>query len=190
MKMTYRGLQVLPTCVLLVASVSLTVAQQTTKESIKGSATVTKEKLQGTVVYVQDNHLVVRMADGEIRQFDPPASRKFVIDGKELTVRDLKPGTKLTATVVTTTTPITDRTKTVGTAKVFWVTGKTVILTLPGGENRTYKVRDDYKFIVEGQPADVSSLKPGMTVSAEKIVEEPRTEIASDTTVTGQAPKK
>jgi len=190
MRKTNRSLPVLATWVLLVGSISVAVAQQTTKESIKGTPTVTTEKLQGTVVYVQGNHLVVRMADGNFREFDPPATRKFIIDGKELFVRDLKSGTKLTATVITTTTPITDRTTTVGTAKVFWVNGSTVILTLPNGENRTYKVRDDYKFIVEGQPATVTSLKPGMKVSAEKIVEEPRTEIATDTTVTGQAPKK
>ena len=190
MRKTNRSLPVLATWVLLVGSISVAVAQQTTKESIKGTPTVSTEKLQGTVEYVEGNHLVVRMADGKIREFNPPATRKFIIDGKELFVRDLKPGTKLTATVVTTTTPITDRTKTVGTAKVFWVSGKTVILTLPNGENRTYNVRDDYKFIVEGQSVDVTSLKKGMTISAEKIVEDPRTEIASDTTVTGQAPKK
>ncbi len=190
MKTIFRSLQALAPSILLLASVS--VAQQkmpqTTKESIQGQATVTTETLQGTVEYVEGNHLVVRMADGNIREFNPPADRKFVIDGKELTVRDLKPGTKLTATVSTTVTPVTDRTKTVGTAKVFWVAGKSVILTLPNGENRTYQVKDGYKFIVDGQPSDVSGLRKGMTIAAEKIVEEPRTEIASNTTVLGQAP--
>jgi len=114
----------------------------------------------------------------------------LTIDGRDLTVHDLKPGTTLNATVITTTTPITDRTTTVGTGTVWWVAGKTVIITLPNGENRTYNVKDDYKFNVEGNPnATVSDLKKGMKISAEKIVEEPRTEIASDTVVTGQAPR-
>jgi len=192
MKATYRNLQILATSVILLASVSL-VAQQkmpeTTNESIPGKATVTTEKLQGTVEYVEGNHLVVRMTDGDVYAFDPPANRTFTIDGKELTIRDLKPGTMLTATVITTTTPIIDRIRTVGTAKVFWVSGRTVVLTLPNGENRTYKVKEDYKFTVRGKPADVSELRTGMQISAEKIVEEPRTEIVSNTTVTGHAPR-
>jgi hypothetical protein len=193
MKTTYRSLRAIATGVLLLLSVSLAVAQEdklprTTKETVRGTVTSSIETLQGTVEYVEGNHLVVRMANGEIREFDPPADRKFIIDGKELAVRNLKPGTKLKASVVTTSTSITDRTKTVGTAKVFWVNGNNLILTLPNGENRTYKVKDDYKFIVEGQTVRVSDLKKGMQISAEKIVEEPKTEIASKTTVTGQAP--
>jgi hypothetical protein len=162
---------------------------KTTKESIKGNATVTTEQLQGTVEYVEGNHLLVRMLDGNLREFNVPESRRFIIDGRELTVHDLKPGTKLTASITTTTTPIVDRTTTVGSGTVWWVSGKTVILTLPNGENRTYQVKDDYKFNIGGnKEATVSDLRKGMKISAQKIVEEPRTEIASNTVVTGQAP--
>src|SRR6185369_6191586 len=99
-----------------------------------------------------------------------------------------KVGTKLHATVSTTKTSVTDRTTTVGTGKVWFVSGNTVILTLPNNENRMYKVAESYRFIVDGQKATVHDLRKGMTVSAEKIVEEPRVEIATDTTVTGSAP--
>jgi hypothetical protein len=37
---------------------------QTTKESLKGTASVTTEKLQGRVEYVEGNRLVVRMTTG------------------------------------------------------------------------------------------------------------------------------
>jgi hypothetical protein len=171
------------------------VAQQqmpvTTKESITSKASITTEQLHGTVEYVAGNHLVVRMTNGNIREFNVPESRKFTIDGQDLTVHDLKPGTKLSATVTTTTTPVTDRTTTVGTGTVFWVAGKTVIITLPNGENRTYKVEDNFKFSVEGnKTANVYDLRKGMKISAQRIVEEPRTEIVSNTVVTGQAPRK
>jgi hypothetical protein len=76
----------------------------------------------------------------------------------------------------------------VGTGTVWWVSGNTVILTLPNNENRTYKVKSDYRFIVDGKKATVADLRKGMRISAEKIVEEPTTEIASDVAVTGQAP--
>jgi len=175
----------------LVTGVAQQQLPQTTKESIKGKTSVTTEQLKGTVEYVEGNHLVVRTADGNIREFNVPESRKFTIDGRDLTVHDLKRGTQLSATVTTTTTSVTDRTTTVGTGTVWWVAGKTVIITLPNGENRTYTVEDSFKFNVEGnKTANVSDLKKGMKISAEKIVEEPRTEIVSNTVVTGQAPRK
>jgi hypothetical protein len=177
--------------VVLMTGVAQQKLPETTKESIRSKASVTTEQLHGTVEYVEGNGLVVRMTDGSIREFDVPESRKFTIDGRDLTVHDLKRGTKLSATVTTTTTPVTDRTTTVGTGTVWWVAGKTVIITLPNGENRTYTVKDDYRFNVEGNKnATVSDLKKGMKISAERIVEEPRTEIVSNTVVTGQAPRK
>jgi LPXTG-motif cell wall-anchored protein len=161
---------------------------QTTKKQIRGAATVTTEELRGTVAQVEGNKLVVRMSTGDIRLFNVPESRRFLIDGKELTVHDLKPGTKLAATVTTTETPVTERTTTVGTGKVWFVSGNTVILTLPNNENRSYKVEDSYRFTVNGAPATVHDLKKGMVISAQRIVEQPSTEIASNTVVTGQAP--
>jgi len=175
----------------LVSGVAQQQLPQTTRESIKGKTAVNTEQLKGTVEYVEGNHLVVRTADGNIREFNVPESRKFTIDGRDVTVHDLKRGTQLSATVTTTTTSVTDRTTTVGTGTVWWVAGKTVIITLPNGENRTYTVEDSFKFNVEGnKTANVSDLKKGMKISAEKIVEEPRTEIVSNTVVTGQAPRK
>ncbi len=162
---------------------------QTTKQAIRGSSSIATEHLEGTVEYVEGSTLVVRMADKSVREFNVPESRRFLIDGRELTVHDLKPGTKLSAMITTTTTSVTDRTTTVGTGKVWWVSGNNVILTLPNGENRQYKVKNDYKFTVDGNKnATVFDLRKGMNIAAEKIVEEPRTEIASNTVVSGQAP--
>jgi hypothetical protein len=162
---------------------------QTTKERIAGTPTVKTDQLRGTVVHVEGNTLVVRMSSGDLREFQVPESRKFMIDGRELTVHDLQPGTRLQATVTTTTTPVTERTTTIGSGRVFYVAPPNVIITLPNGENRMYKVRQDYKFNVEGKSATVFDLRKGMNISAEKIVEEPTTELATNITVTGQAPK-
>jgi hypothetical protein len=177
---------------LLLIAGSLAAAQQqmpkTTTETVKGAPIVTTEQLHGTVLYVEGNELIVRMSTGEIRDFQVAPPRKFIIDGKELTVAELKVGTELTATVTTTKTPVTERTTTIGSGTVWYVSGNTVIVTLPNGENRTYQVEDSYRFTVDGQPASVRDLRKGMTISAERIVEEPRTEIATDTVVTGKAP--
>jgi len=162
---------------------------QTTKESIKGAPKITTEKLRGVVLQAEGNTLVVRMSTGEIKEFIVPESRKFIIDGKELSVHDLKVGTKLRATVTTTTTPITERTTTVGSGTVWFVSGNNVIITLPNGENRNYKVEDHFRFNIGGEQATVHDLRKGMTISAQKIVEEPRSELKTDTVVTGEAPR-
>jgi hypothetical protein len=54
------------------------------------------------VVYVSDRDLVVKTYDGELRHFANVSDNKTVtVDGKELTVRDLKPGMKLERTTIT-----------------------------------------------------------------------------------------
>ena len=72
---------------------------------------------------------------------------------------------------------------------VWYVSGNYVVVTLENGENREYTVPASYKFVVNGKPASVSELRKGMKVSGTKIVAEPRTEIATQTVITGKAPK-
>ena len=67
--------------------------------------TTTYEIKQGTVLHVYGNHLVVKMADGTVRDADVPSDFLFEVDGKKVPVSELKPGTKLTQTIATTTTP-------------------------------------------------------------------------------------
>jgi hypothetical protein len=174
---------------LLFAATVSALAQQTTAERVKGSATVSTSQLKGEVVQVEGRDLLVRLSTGEMRTFRVPETRRFLIDGKELTVRDLQLGTTLTATVKTTTTPITVRTKSVLSGRVWYASPPNVILTLPDGQNKQYVVKDkNFRFMIEGRPGTVFDLRKGMNVSAEKIVEEPDVEITTDTAVVGQAP--
>ena len=187
-RMLIRSCLTLGAIVLFVA----TGAAQTTSQTT-GAPTVTTERISGEVVKVEGNTLVVKMTTGELRTFSNiPDSRRATVDGTDVGVRDLKPGTLLTATITKTTTPVTVRTTTVKTATVWFVAAPTVILTHPDGTNKQYNVKDDIKFTVNGQPATVFDLKPGMVVSAEKIVEEPRFEISTTSrvvgTTTGAAP--
>ena len=179
---------VLTLCAPLAVTVSAQEMPQTTTEKIAGTPSVETQVLRGTVVQIEGNDLLVRMASGDLRNFIVPESRTFNIDGKDVSLHDLRPGTKLTATITKTTTPVTQRTTTIGTGKVWYVGGNTVIVTLPNNENRMYTVNESYRFNVGGEEASVHHLKKGMIISAKKIVEEPTTEIASNTVVTGHAP--
>ena len=179
------------TSLLLAAIVSrLALAQQTTAERVRGNATVSTSQVKGEVVQVEGNDLLVKLSTGDLKTFHVPETRKFHIDGRELSVHDLQPGTTLTATVKTTTTPVTVRTRSRLSGRVWFVAAPNVILTLPDGQNKQYIVKeeDNVRFTIEGRPATVFDLRKGMTVSAEKIVEAPDVEITADTSVVGHAP--
>jgi hypothetical protein len=173
----------------IVGLTAIATAQTSTTENIKGSPTVDTAKRTGVISYVEGNTLVVRMSTGELRTFTVPDSLKFVIDGKQETVHDLEPGTSLKATIVTTSTPFTRRTITNVSGKVFFVSGTTVILTLPDGTNKMYKSLPHFKFTINGRKGDLSDLRKGMNITAEKIEETPGTEVATNATVFGSTPK-
>jgi hypothetical protein len=147
-------------------------------------------ELSGEVVQVQGNTLVVKLTTGDVATFNVPETRKFEIDGKEVSVHELQPGTTLTATVTKIEATVAARTKKSIKGRVWFVAPPTVILTMENGENQQFTVRadDDVKFAVNGKPATVFDLRKDMDVSAEKIVEEPRVEIKTDTKVVGHSP--
>jgi len=155
-------------------------AQATSQtEKVKGEAKVDTVKMVGEVVRTQGNWLLVKMQPlGNVSLFNVQPGREFIVDGQKKSVGDLQPGTVLTGTISTKTTT------------VWWAQGNYVILTLENGENKEYKVPDSFRFVVEGKPASVHDLKQGMKVTATKIVEEPQTEMSTESVVTGKAPKK
>lgn len=166
-------------------------AQTTTQtQQPTAAAQFTVAQLSGEVVMVEGNLLLAKMRPGgDYRVFNVQPGRKFIIDGQTKVIGDLKPGTVLNAVVITTTRPTTVRTTTVTNGTVWYASGNYVIVTLENGENREFKVPASYKFTVEGKPASVTDLRKGMKVSGTRIVEEPRNEISTETTITGTAPK-
>jgi hypothetical protein len=165
-------------------------AQTTTSKTTEPGATSTTSSITGEVVFVEGNWLLTRMLPGgQYRWFNVQPGRQFNIDGKLMLIADLKPGTVLTAVIITKTQPVTVRTTSVLNGTVWYVSGNYVVLTLENGENREFNVPESYRFTVEGKPASVHELKKGMKISATKIVAEPQTEISEKIMVTGNAPK-
>ena len=172
----------------LAAGLQAQTTQTTTKTTDATQFSTTQ--LRGDVVMTEGNLLLVRLTpSGEYRYFNVQPGRQFLIDGKPRLIGDLRPGTSLLAMVNTRTESVTVRTTTVLNGTVWYASGNYVILTLENGENREYNVPESYRFSVEGKPASVRELRKGMKVSATKIVAEPRTEISSETVVTGTAPR-
>src|SRR4026207_1584928 len=97
--------------VCLVFAVAM-LAQETSKtESKAGPASKKGQGERGEVVYVSGNELVVKMEGGDVRHFpNVPESARATVDGKELSIHELKPGMKLQRTITTPPTPRTGKT--------------------------------------------------------------------------------
>ena len=98
----------------------------------------------------------------------------MTVDGKQLSIHDLKPGMKLQRNITTTTTPMTITTVQTVKGKVWAINPPlSIILTLEDGKNQQFKIPQDQKFNVDGQMVDAWGVRKGMTITATKIVEEP-----------------
>lgn len=175
-------------CALLSAGVrAQDVSEQTVK---KGEASYETTVKSGTVVYVSGNDLVVRMdSNGAIEHFTVPDTATANVDGKELTVHQLKPGMHLTQKITTRTVPTTVKTVRQIDGRVWHVNPpSTVILTLPDGTNQQYRVPRGQVFNINGREQTVFQLRRGMNVSATVVTEEPVTTVSQTRAVTGVAP--
>jgi len=174
-------------CALLSAGVR---AQDTSEKTIqKGPATYETETKSGTVVYVSGNELVVKGDNGVVKHFTVPDSATATVDGQQLTVHQLKPGMHLTQTITTKTVPETIKTVRTIEGKVWMVNPPSmVILTLPDGTNKQYKIPKGQMFNIDGTQQSAFHLKKGMNVSATVVTEEPVTTVTQSKAVAGVAP--
>ncbi len=174
-------------CLAFTLSLSAQVETKTTTET--GKPTVVTKVERGEVVAVSGNDLIVKMADGTMRNFENvPESARVTVGGKQLGIHDLKPGMKLQRTITTTTTPMTITTVQTVKGKVWSITPPlSIILTLEDGKNQQFKIPENQKFNVDGQMVDAWGVRKGMTLTATKIVEVPAVETTQKKTVTGEA---
>ena len=179
-------------CTLACAAISTGVWAQdvSTTTVMKGPSTYETTVRSGTVVYVSGNELLVRMPDGTAEHFVVSPSQTFTVDGKQMTISELKPGTHLTQTITTKTTPKSIVTTRTIDGKVWHVNAPSmVILTLPDGTNKQYNVPKGQVFNINGKKDTVFELRKGMNVSAMVVTEEPVIEASMHRSVTGVAPK-
>jgi RNase P/RNase MRP subunit p29 len=175
-------------CLLLPAVLMPQVKTETTTS--RGQSTVQTTVERGEVVHVSGNDLVVKMEDGQIRNFpDVPESARVTVGGQQLSIHDLKPGMKLERTITTTTTPETVTTVKTVKGRVWQVSPpNSVILTLEDGSQQQFKIPQGQKFMVDGRETDAFGLRKGMEISATKIVTAPENVVAQQRAVTGEMP--
>jgi len=142
---------------------------------------------RGTVVYASGDDLTVKMADGTIRHFVVPADYKVSVDGRDVSVKDLQPGTKLTQTITTTSAEQT--VSEVRTVDVKVLEAKPPFLTVASGDKiKHLRVPEGTKFTVNDKVMTLADLREGMRIKGTVVTTVPTTVVSQAKTVTGKGP--
>jgi hypothetical protein len=166
-------------------------AQDTTTTTMRhGQASYDTQVRNAEVVYVEGNDLVLKLEDGKVEHLVVPESDRFTMNGSHVTVHELTPGTKLTQTITTTTSPryVTEIRTLKGKVWHMNAHASTVILTLPDNTNQVYKIPSHAKITVGGRPKTVFDLRKGMKLEATIVTDDSHTVIERQKTVVAQMP--
>ena len=144
------------TLVVLVAAVAL---------AAPAFAQTTLNIQNGTVVGVWDNTVVIRDASGVSRQFDVPPDFKVDVDGKQVSIKELRPGMKITAAVKTSTNPIVVQSKELKDATYIKHAGGLVYVREADGIH-SYNVPSGFRFWINGAGLRPDELQSNMKFSA------------------------
>jgi len=153
-----------------------------------GLAQQTTSVERGTVLAVNGNEIMVRMDTGVVRHYTAPPGATANVDGKQITVAELRPGMKLERTTITTTTDRVVQSVRTTKGTVWQVNAPYVIFTGPDGQNKQVKVPDGTKFTIDGEQKTVFDLRKGMKFTASIVTEAPETLVSSTRSTTGTAP--
>ena len=144
------------------------------------------------VVHVSGHEIVVELENGKFELLNLGPDATFQVDGKDLSVHELTPGTKLSQDIHTVTTPQeVTRLRTLN-GRVWHVNAAHgyLIVSLPEGGTREFTVPDQTVFHVDGEDKTIFHLKKGMKISATVLTVEPVQSATLHTVVTGQAPTR
>ncbi len=145
----------------VVLAVALCVAGAAVAQTV-----VKSEVKSGMVIGKTDHSVIIKGEDGVVKEYEVPAGRTAMVDGKEVGLADLKIGTTLTATFNTVEKPVVVKTTTIKNGEVFKVNGSTLI-TKENNKLHTYQVPKGFRFNVEGVgERSVEDLTPGMKLNA------------------------
>ena len=151
----------------LVMTAGIAVAQETTVEVKRGK-----------VLAVHGNELIFRGPEG-VKSVHVPDDFRFDMDGKQLSIHQLKPGMRLSAVITTTTRPVEMTTTEVRSGEVVHTQGGAVILRKDNGElvKFTTKTIKESGAVVtkDGKPIDLTTLRAGSRLTATFVTKQPPT---------------
>jgi LPXTG-motif cell wall-anchored protein len=138
------------------------------------SSTTETKKFQ--VISVDGNQLVVRLPEGT-RELTVPDDFRFTVDGKALSVHELKAGMAGTATITTRTTVTPVTVTEVKNGTVVHALGQSIIVRTAEGEVKQFRQSDidkrGVKIMREGKPAEISDFRANDRLTATIITSKP-----------------
>lgn len=129
------------------------------------SAQTTTEVKNGTIVSVGDKSIFIKEASGTMREFDVAEDFHATVDGKDVALKDLKPGMKITATVKTVTTPIVVQTTQLKNAKVLKSSGGLLFVRESDGIH-SYNIPAGFRFDIGGAKLRLEDLQVNQHLNA------------------------
>ena len=143
------------------------------------------------VIHVSGHEIVVELENGRFELLNLGEDQTFQVDGKDLTVHELTPSTKLSQDIHTIATPQEVKTLRTLNGKVVLVhPPRKLLLSLPEGGAREFTVPDNTVFHIDGEDKTIFDLRKGMNISATVLKVEPVQSVTMHTVVTGQAPPR
>jgi hypothetical protein len=164
--------------------------------SLAKQTTTTSETKSFEVIAVDGNDLVVRLPEGT-RELTVPDDFRFTVNGQPLSVQELTPGMKGTATITTRTTVFPVTVTEVKNGTVMQRSGSSIIVRTDQGIKMFSEGELDkrgVKLVKDGRPAQLSDFREGDRLSATIITSKPpkvmtEKEVQATTVPTAAPPK-
>ena len=138
--------------------------------------TTTTETKKFRVIAVEGNQLVVSLPEGT-RELTVPADFRFNVDGKMLSVNELKAGMSGTATITTKTTMIPVTVTEVKNGTVMQNMGTSILVRTEDNTMRMFSQADidkrGVKIWRDGKPAEISDFRANDRLSATIVTSKP-----------------
>ena len=139
------------------------------------TSTTTSQTKKFQVISVDGNQLVVKLPEGT-RELTVPADFRFNVDGKELSVSELKPGMAGTATITTKTTVVPVTVTEVKNGVVMQNMGSSILVKTDQGMKMFSQGDMDkrgVKIMKDGKAVDISELRANDQLTATIVTSKP-----------------